>query len=75
MAKTYAIRPHLYYTPGLEGAPSPETAYAMIKAGKKVTVGSRDDVVKVMLMLGFTPDDLAVTVSYALHGAPETVGF
>lgn len=70
MAKKYTIRPFLNYQSEATDAVSPKQALEMVKRCEWATVGSRDDLVKVMRLLGFSPDELSFTVNYALYGAP-----
>jgi hypothetical protein len=68
MATTYAIRPHLYYSPNADGV-GYEEALQLIKNNKVALVGSRDLALRVLLGLGFSPENAALTMNYAIHGA------
>lgn len=68
MATTYAIRPHLYYSPNADGV-GYEEALNLIKNNKIALVGSRELALRILLALGFKPEDAAFTMSYAIHGA------
>jgi|LakMenEpi03Aug12_release.lakeMendotaPanAssembly.Ray.scaffolds.fasta_scaffold2453179_2 hypothetical protein len=68
MATTYAIRPHLYYSPNADGV-GYEEALKLIKNNKIALVGSRELALRVLLGLGFSPENAAFTMNYAIHGA------
>lgn len=70
MSKVYIIRPFLKYQSGAENSVSPEEAVKMIDRCEWATVGSRNDLVKTMRLLGFSPDELAFSITYGLYGSP-----
>jgi len=65
------IRPFLKLDTNAPKTLTPEQAVALIKKCNWVTMTTRDDIVKTMLLLGWSPDEIAYSVSYALHGAPH----
>lgn len=71
------IRPFLKLDTEATSTLTPEQAVALIKQCTWTTMTTRDDIVKTMLLLGWSPDEIATSVSYALHGAPHgaTVSF
>lgn len=70
MPQLYAIRPYLYYGPESEDTVSPEKAVEMASNCQWATLKTISDVIKVLLNLGFTPDNAALAITYGIHGAP-----
>lgn len=69
MTTTYAIRPHLFYSPNAENGVDYEKALNLIKNNEVALVGSRDLALRILLALGFTPENAAFTMNYGIHGA------
>lgn len=74
MTKMYAIRPHLYYSPNADNGVTPEKAVALMKMNIRAVVSSRGDAIKTLLLYGWSPEDIAFTMSYALNGSPIGAG-
>lgn len=70
MSKPYAVTHLLSYSPQHKDAVSVDEAVRRIRDWKHAIVGSTDDVVAVLIKLGYTPEDIATTMHFAFLNSP-----
>lgn len=70
MTAPYQITHLLSYSPNHADALDVVKAVNSIKNWNNALVGSVDDIISVLVKLGYTPDDIATTLHFAFMNSP-----
>lgn len=70
MTAPYQITHLLSYSPNHADALNVVKAVDSIKNWNNALVGSVDDIISVLVKLGYTPDDIATTLHFAFMNSP-----
>jgi hypothetical protein len=70
MTAPYQITHLLSYSPNHADALDVVKAVDSIKNWNNALVGSVDDIISVLVKLGYTPDDIATTLHFAFMNSP-----